>query len=156
MKEELLDLKFRSMRDTEKIQMPAHEAEEISFERVHRTGPKLSHKQPIRIVEKFSSYKQREAVRALGKNFKDTNFYVNEQLITPEIVEQRKKPYGEMKKAPASGKTAYIPYNKLYVDGALYRPTDAPPRQSLRRVFTSCSESEESPRRKRPKVTGNH
>ena len=61
-----------------KIQMPSGDAEAIKFERAHRSGPRLYPTRPLKIVAKFSSQKQREAVRALSKNLKGTVFYVHE------------------------------------------------------------------------------
>jgi hypothetical protein len=148
LREEITDLKSRSMRDNlvffnvpeedesdteedlrkfieEKMKMSTVEVDALKFERVHRAGPKLDHNRPRRIVAKFSSYKQREAVRALGKNLTGTNFFVHQQF-PPEIVEQRKKLYPAMKKARDEGKTAYISYNKLYINGRLYHPRAHP------------------------------
>jgi hypothetical protein len=144
LKDELTDLKSRSMRDNlvffnipeqesedtenvvrsfleEKMKMPTDQAKEVKFERVHRAGPKLSHNRHRRIVAKFSNYKQREAVRSLGRNLAGSNFYVHEQF-PPEIVDQRKKLYPIMKKARDEKKNAYISYNKLYIEGKLYHP----------------------------------
>jgi hypothetical protein len=102
-------------------------ADELNFERVHRAGPLQNNHRPRKIVAKFSAFKQREEVRGLAKNLKDTNYFVNEQF-PPEIVEQRKKLLPTMKKARSDGKKAYISYNKLYIDGKLWvpKPNDQP------------------------------
>ena len=47
------------------LKMSQSDVETISSERVHRSGPKLSHIRPRKIVAKFSFHKQRKAVRAL-------------------------------------------------------------------------------------------
>ena len=109
--------------------MPEEDVTGLEFDRVHRVGPKTNHGRPRKIVAKFTKYKQREAVRALGRNLAGTNFCVNKQFL-PEIAEQRQKLYAVMKKAWQEGKRTYLSYNKLYIDGVRCKPPQGRPSQS--------------------------
>jgi hypothetical protein len=147
LQDEILDIQARSMRDNlvffnipeysgprtedveetvrafikDSMKMPVDQCDNLRFERVHRSGPLFGLNRPRKIIAKFSSYKQKEEVRKLGKNLKDSNFYVHEQF-PPAIIEQRRKLFPVMKAARLEGKRANVVYNKLYIDGKQYIP----------------------------------
>lgn len=88
----------------------------IRFERVHRSP---SEPQPDRIrsiIAKFTYFKDRETVRKQWKSLSGTTYNVFEQF-PPEIVAKRKKLVPKMKEARRQGKSSYIVYDTLYVDG---------------------------------------
>lgn len=99
MKEALLDLQSRSMRDNlvfsgipelkdnddaEKqitqfmsthLHIPPDTVKDFTFHRVHRIGPKnLNNKRPRPIVAKFEHFKHKQLVQRQGKQLKNTNF----------------------------------------------------------------------------------
>ena len=140
LKEELLDLKSRSMRDNlifRNIEEKKDENTEevlkkflsdhlkmnnISFERVHRMREKQtganrhSAKKPKLIVAKFNFFKERERVRKSAKMLKGTNFSIQEQF--PEEIEKRRKPlYPLLKAARQADKRASLVKDRLYVEG---------------------------------------
>lgn len=138
MKEEVLDLKSRNMRDnlvftniperneedteavlTEFFENKLH-IRNICFERVHRIRLKnpTSHQGPkIRpIIAKFTFFKDRERVRKSGRMLKGTNFGIQEQF--PDEIEKRRKPlYPILRTARRNQQRAAIVKDKLYVDG---------------------------------------
>lgn len=140
LKERHLDLQTRSMRDnlvftgiaengpeenTEKIltQFIKTEMEidhTISFHRVHRFGRK-NYSGPRPIVAKFSNFKEREIVRkAAPSKLKGKMFGVNEQF-PKEINDRRKVLYPYYKQAKRAGKRATLVYDRLYIDGTLFK-----------------------------------
>ena len=112
LKEEVLDLKSRSMRDNlvfTNIPETTNENTEavladflrekmnirnISFERVHRirlkNPMKLKGKKVRPIVAKFTFFKERERVRTSGRRLAGTDFGMHEQY--PEEIEERRRP----------------------------------------------------------------
>lgn len=149
MKEEILDIKTRSMRDnllfggisrvlrtneerrefedTESVlkdfivkEMDIHG--QISFERVHRLGKPRNGKPPF-IVAKFSSHKQRELVQRKAATVlrNQENFSVFEQF-PKEIQERRKILIPKLKAAKRNRQNAKLVVDKLYIDGQLYDP----------------------------------
>jgi hypothetical protein len=88
---------------------------QMSFERVHRMGPKVDGK--IRtIVAKFTLYKEKEFVRKQWKTLNGTPYFVNEQF-PKDIVDKRKQLVPKMKEARRDGKTSWISYDTLYING---------------------------------------
>lgn len=140
-KDDLLDLQTRTMRDnlvffnipekpnekpeeTEQIlyefiehdmKLDSEQAKNISFERVHRSGP-IDKKKHRKIVAKFSFHKEREIVRSHSKNLKGTNFFVREQFPT-EVIEARKRLYPVYQEAKKNNQRASLVVNRLYIDG---------------------------------------
>jgi hypothetical protein len=102
----------------EKLQMAAEMVDAIKFDRVHRMG---GQRRPRVIVAKFSDYKQRQDVKSRSRTLKGTNCFINEQF-PPEIVEQRKELIKVMKEKKSSGHRTRLVYNKLYIDGVVYKP----------------------------------
>ena len=138
LKEEVLDLKSRSMRDNlvfTNIPETTNENTEavladflrekmnirnISFERVHRirlkSPMKLKGKKVRPIVAKFTFFKERERVRTSGRRLAGTDFGMHEQY--PEEIEERRRPlYPLLRMARKSNKKAAIVKDKLYVEG---------------------------------------
>lgn len=99
----------------EKMRVAKEVVDNISFERVHRTGVK--HDGKIRnIVAKFSLFKERELVRRQWKTLKDTPYSVFEQF-PKEIVEKRRRLRSKVKEHKEKGDDAWIAYDTLYVNG---------------------------------------
>ena len=104
---------------TEKMKIAKDEVDKIAFERVHRMD--IRRRQGNRnIVAKFHEYKDREYVRKQAKVLKDTNFYVNEQF-PKEIVDKRRRLVPKMKEARRQGKSSWISYDTLYIEGKAVR-----------------------------------
>ena len=72
------------------------------------------------LVAKFNLYKERELVRKQWPKLKETIYYANEQF-PKQVVEKRKKLYPRVKKAKETGKTAWVSYDTLYIDGKAIR-----------------------------------
>lgn len=147
MKETILDLQCRSMRDnlifsgipettqekTEEtvkefihstLKLPMTTVNTISFHRVHRIGQiNTDHKRPRPIIVKFEHYKHKELVKSKGRELRGTQFGLNDQFPR-EIQERRKKLIPIMKQLRKEGKRATLNIDKLYVNGQLYRDTD--------------------------------
>lgn len=92
-------------------------AEQIRFERVHRTPGQPLHGKTHNIVAKFSFFKDREFVRKEWKQLKGTQYSVFEQY-PPEVIEKRRKLVPKMKIARQQGKSSWIAYDTLYIDGS--------------------------------------
>lgn len=99
----------------EKMRVAKEVVDEISFERVHRTGVKQDGK--IRnIVAKFTLFKERELVRRQWKTLKNTPYSVFEQF-PKEIAEKRRRLRSKVKEHKEKGDDAWIAYDTLYVNG---------------------------------------
>lgn len=149
MKETILDLQARSMRDNlvftgiperivdnpeeavkdfmiNKLKLPIDTANRITFHHVHRLGQKNNNNRPRPIVAKFEHFKQKETVQRQGKQLKGTDFGMNDQF-PKEIMERRKKLFPIRKQKIQEGKKAVISVDELYIDGQLYRHKDITP-----------------------------
>lgn len=142
LKDNMLDLQSRSMRDNlvwggidddpnetpqqteakvrqfmcDVLRMEKPRVDEITFERVHRTGY-ISVAYPKRkIISKFTRFPDKEEVRKLKSRLEGTHYFVHEQF-PPEIVAQRRKLIPRLKAAKSEGKRAWISYTTLYIDG---------------------------------------
>lgn len=142
LKEDLLDLKSRSMRDNliftnipeshnenteavlseflqSKLQLNG-----IQFERVHRLKTRRDSRVPHRpppIVAKFSFFKDRETVRKSGRRLAGTNYSIQEQF--PEEIERRRKPlYPLLRQARRENQRAALIKDRLYINGREVRP----------------------------------
>ena len=138
LKEEVLDLKSRSMRDnlvftnipeftnenTEDVLAnflrDKMNIKKISFERVHRIRLKnplnMKGKKMRPIVAKFTFFKERERVRKSGRLLAGTDVGMHEQY--PEEIEERRRPlYPLLRAARKSNQKAAIVKDKLYVEG---------------------------------------
>ncbi|VDI11150.1 Hypothetical predicted protein [Mytilus galloprovincialis] len=92
--------------------------ESIQILKANRMGNKGERIRPILV--KFGSFKQREEVRKNGKNLKDTNFGISEQL-PGEIQKRRKTLLPELKKLRDEGHKAYFVRDKIHVGGKEYK-----------------------------------
>ena len=72
-------------------------------------------------MAKFHNYKDKEHVRKQSRFLKGTKYFVSEQFPR-ELVETRKKLFPMMIKARKEGKTAWMSYDKLFVDGRVVQP----------------------------------
>lgn len=150
MKETILDLQARSMRDNlvfsgipehtaddpEKtvkdfmklqLKLPADTVNNITFHRVHRLGQKnTTNNRPRPIVAKFEHFKQKELVKHQGKQLKGTDYGLNDQY-PKDIMDRRKKLFPIRKQMISEGKKAVISVDKLYINGQLYRSKDITP-----------------------------
>ena len=140
LKEEVLDLKSRSMRDNLIFRNIDDEKDEnteevlkkfladrlkinnVSFECVHRMKEKQigakTHavKKPRLIVAKFTFFKERERVRKSTRMLKGTDYSIQEQF--PEEIEKCRNPlYLLLKAARQADKKASLVKNKLYIEG---------------------------------------
>jgi len=95
---------------------------EISFERVHRIGKSNSNdSKPRSLIAKFTFHKDKEFVLAQAKNLRGINFAVPRDF-PKEIVAKRKLLVPILKDAKKSGHDASLVYDKLHINGQLYRP----------------------------------
>lgn len=169
LKEDMLDLRCRSMRDNLLFcGIPEEEAEDceetvrrfmcdkmrvrkdINFERVHRIGRKPSspNARPRNIVAKFSHFKDRELVRKQApKTLKGTNFYVQEQFPV-EIDQRRRALFPVMREARRRNQRVRLMRDRLFIDGIEYTPSEGRD-QPAHQPTVSPSHRQD---RKRPRV----
>lgn len=113
-KNEDTEVKLRSFL-VDKMKIAQDQVDKLSFERVHRMGHNRNGGYR-NIVAKFTLYKEKEFVRKQWKTLMGTPFFVNEQL-PKEVVDKRKRLLPRMKAAREQGKTSWISYDTLYIDG---------------------------------------
>ena len=101
----------------EKLNLAKTYVDDIKFERVHRTqqAPRIGNK-PRNIVAKFTLYKDREHVRSKGKELRNTQYSMFEQY-PKAIADRRRALLPRMKAARRDGKSAWLSYDRLYIDG---------------------------------------
>jgi hypothetical protein len=149
MKESILDLQSRSMRDNlvftgipeqtpddpeksvkdfmiKQLKLPSETVQDITFHRVHRIRSQNSNNRPRPIIAKFEHYKQKELVQRQGRQLKGTNYGLNNQY-PKDILERRKHLFPIRKQMMNEGKKAIITVDKLYINGQLYRDKDITP-----------------------------
>ena len=150
MKETILDLQSRSMRDNliftgipeppsdqpetavtdfmiNQLKLPTQTVKNITFHRVHRLGHKHTNStRPRPIIVKFEHYKHKELVQRQGRQLKGTNYGLNDQY-PPEINNRRKQLFPIRKLKIQEGKRAVISVDKLYIDGQLFKDKDITP-----------------------------
>ncbi|XP_053396035.1 uncharacterized protein LOC128556130 [Mercenaria mercenaria] len=141
LREEITDLKCRSMRDNllffklleekeencvqkvleliENDMKIENAKQEIKLHRAHRVG-KYNNTKVRPIVAKFAYFPDRERVKMAAKALAGTPYGVGEQF-PKEIVDTRKRLVPIMKKARDEGKDAFIKVDKLYINKQLYR-----------------------------------
>lgn len=147
MKETILDLQCRSMRDKlifngipehtannpenaiknfmqSALKLPPDTVSQITFHSVHRIRKKNNTKgRPRPIVAKFEHYKHKELVKSKGRELKGTDYGLNDQFPR-EIQERRKKLYPILKQYREKGRHVALTVDKLYIDGQLYRDSN--------------------------------
>lgn len=140
LKEEILDLKTRSMRDNLVFYNIPEEANEdpeetlryfcatkldmkesinnIKIDRAHRMGKKYDNKcRPL--VAKFNYFKDKEFIRSRANKLRGSRFGIAEQFPT-EIRERRRLLLPVLKEAKEQGKRASLVVDKLYIEGRQY------------------------------------
>lgn len=111
---------------TTKMQIPLQDVNAIRFERVHRIPTKKSSQrsqsQPRSnpIIVRFSHYQDKEFVRSFVKNLKGTNIGISDDF-PKEVGEIHKTLYPVLKKAKQEHKRAHFKFDKLIIDGHIYR-----------------------------------
>ncbi|MCG8113229.1 MAG: hypothetical protein N0E59_20955, partial [Candidatus Thiodiazotropha taylori] len=150
-KEQLIDLKCREMRDNllfynvpeergetddvcveklfnimEEDMKIDYARRDIKLHRAHRIGRYINGKtRPI--VAKFAYYPDRERVRKASSVLRDTeSVYGVGQQYPKEVQERRRALVPIMKQARLNGRDAYIVVDKLYIDKTLYRGPVSP------------------------------
>ena len=103
------------------LKISKEDVDDISFERVHRIGKSsLTDSKPRPLIAKFTYHKDKEFVISQAKNLRDTNFTVARDF-PKEIVDKRKLLLPTLEDARKKGHTATLVYDKLYINGQLYR-----------------------------------
>ena len=133
MKETILDIQTRSMRDNlifsgipettdnpelhvqnfikTQLKLSTDIASNITFHRVHRLG-KLQADKIRPIIVKFKHYQHKELLKSKGKLLKDTHFEMNDQYPR-EINERRKALYPILKNHRKNNIRAVMAVDKL-------------------------------------------
>ncbi|XP_071119815.1 uncharacterized protein [Haliotis cracherodii] len=143
LKESVIDLKTRSMRDNLLFhgipEMPGEEPKEvikgflkkemkcdtdIHLLRVHRIGPHLSNR-PRTIVAKFANPDERWEILTNTRQLRETHFGVSEQF-PQEIVQRRRDLLPIFKVARRRGLKSNLTVDRLYIDGGRVYPGDDP------------------------------
>ena len=141
LKNEIQDLKCRSMRDNLLFHKVPEERDEdcvekilrfieeklkienavrdIKLQRAHRIGA-YNNSKTRPIVAKFAYFPDRERVRRSAKNLSGTPYGISEQF-PKDVVDKRRKLVPIMKKARQEGKEAYIKVDKLFINNQLYK-----------------------------------
>ena len=166
LKEQLIDLKCREMRDNLLFYNVKEERDEtddacvnkvlgimeddmkidsarlnIKLHRAHRIG-RYANGKTRPIVAKFAYYPDRERARKAGQVLRDTvSVYAVSQQYPKEVQERRRALVPIMKQARLNGSEAYIVVDKLYIDKHLYRGHAA----SLQYTSTAVSEPAAGP-----------
>ena len=117
---EVTETKLRQFM-VEKLNLAQELVDGFRLERVHRMGDNSGRGgKPRSIVAKFLQFKDRETVRRARSHLKGTGFFVNEQF-PKEIADRRRKLLPKMRQAIRDGKSAWISYDTLYIDGRTIR-----------------------------------
>lgn len=152
MKAEILDLKFRSMRNNivimgikeedienynvtenlvkqfmkKELKMSEEQAAEATIERAHRLGRKKDPKKPRPVVVSFLNFKTKMDVLEHGRELKGTQFSKYEQFPR-KIMERRRILYSLMKTNRAQNIKVHLIVDKLYINNQLYRDSKVTP-----------------------------
>ena len=101
----------------EKLKLARGLVEDMKLERVHRIGTiNQNSDNPRKIVCKFNQFTDREIVRKHKFKLENSNYYIHEQF-PPEIVTKRKRLIPKLRQAKKDGKSAWISYDTLNIDG---------------------------------------
>ena len=101
-------------------ELRVEEVEDISIERAHRVGKPRSDGKPRPIIAKFSFFKDKSYVLSKAPNLAGTNFGVFSDF-PKEVVDIRKSLLPHLRAARKRGCKAKLVYDKLYIDGQLFR-----------------------------------
>ena len=113
------ELKLRQFM-VDKLKLAQDFVDSLRLERVHRIGNDSARPgatpRPRSIVAKFLQFQDRELVRRARSHLKGTSYYVNEQ-IPKEIADRRRQLLPKMRQAIREGKSSWISYDTLYING---------------------------------------
>ena len=104
------------------LQVPDVRLKNMKIDRIQRIGPRLPNK-PRKILAACADNHDKNYVKSFRKHIEDTQLFMHDQY-PPDVVAYRKKLVPILKSAKDDGKEAYIKYNKLNVDGAVYTDGD--------------------------------
>ena len=106
-----------------KLQIPNKDVTNIRFESAHRIpsrAPDRRSSRPRPVIARFSFYQEKEFVRSFCKNLKGTDIGIAHDFPR-EIEEIHKTLYPVLKKAKREQQRAYFNFDKLIIDGRIYR-----------------------------------
>ena len=113
------ELKLRQFM-VDKLKLAQDFVDSLRLERVHRIGNDSARPgatpRPRSIVAKFLQFQDRELVRRARSHLKGTSYYVNEQF-PKEIADRRRQLLPKMRQAIREGKSSWISYDTLYING---------------------------------------
>lgn len=101
----------------QKLELAKEVVDQMKLECVHHMGAKSSISQFERkIVCKFNLFMDREMVRKSKCKLENTGYFIHEQF-PPDFVAKHRKLIRRLKDTKEEGKTAWLSYNTLYIDG---------------------------------------
>lgn len=100
------------------LQIPQDRLTNIKFERVQRIGARVQNR-PRKILTVFADNRDKNFVKSFRGNLENSPKFMHDQYPA-QIVAYRKKLVPFLKRAKDDGEEAYIKYNKLIIDGAVY------------------------------------
>ncbi|KAL9964014.1 hypothetical protein ACROYT_G027585 [Oculina patagonica] len=105
------------------LKLKEEDIDGISIERAHRLGKQnASDEKPRPIIAKFTFHKNKEIILSNARVLAGTDFGIS-QDFPREIVEIRRGLVKVLKEAKKKGRDAKLIYDKLYIDGRLYKPS---------------------------------
>ena len=104
------------------LKLKEEDIDEISIERAHRLGKQNANDgKPRPIIAKFTFHKNKESILSNARTLAGTVFGIS-QDFPREIVEIRRGLVKVLKEEKKRGRDAKLVYDKLYIDGWLYKP----------------------------------
>lgn len=107
-----------------KMQIPLEKVKSIRFERVHRIPKKTQNQRlpnrPRPVIARFSHYQDKEFVQSFYKNLNGTTIGFSDDF-PKEVEDIHKALYPVLKKARQNQQRAYFKFDKLIIDGRIYR-----------------------------------
>ena len=104
------------------LKLKEEDIDEISIERAHRLGKQNgSDGKPQPIIAKFTFHKNKEFILSNARTLDGTDFGIS-QDFPREIVEIRRGLVKVLKEEKKRGRDAKLVYDKLCIDGWLYKP----------------------------------
>lgn len=100
------------------LHIPQDRLADIKIERVQRIGARVQNR-PRKILTVFADNRDKNYVKSFRGHLENTPKFMHDQYPA-QIVAYRKKLVPILKRAKDDGKEAYIKYNKLIIDGAVY------------------------------------
>ena len=104
------------------LKLKEEDIDEISIERAYRLGKQNANDgKPRPITAKFTFHKNKEFILSNARTLAGTDFGIS-QDFPREIVEIRRGLVKVLKEEKKRGRDAKLVYDKLYIDGRLYKP----------------------------------